>query len=164
MEQAHGISLENLVRLGTPMMHPTQLLDFMHSRVNKSQVVLAAIFDLLTSQCDRHAQVRGRGSAQETHPGHDELFPCLHDVRELLHAAVHCTPTPTLRCAQNIFLDEDGHVTLIDNERALYENHHCALDSILLPTTKKFAINVFENAWVNKFANWGNKASAAVSV
>lgn len=57
MEQADGISLENLVRLGTPMMHPNQLLDILHHKLNKTQVVLAAIFDLLTSQCDRHAQV-----------------------------------------------------------------------------------------------------------
>ncbi len=58
MEQAPGISLENVVRLGTPMMHPDQLLAFMHDTLNKTQVVLAAIFDLMTSQCDRHAQVR----------------------------------------------------------------------------------------------------------
>lgn len=58
MEQAEGISLENVVRLGTPMMHPNQLLDIMHS-LNKTQIIMSAIFDLLTSQCDRHAQVRG---------------------------------------------------------------------------------------------------------
>jgi hypothetical protein len=33
----------------------------------------------------------------------------------------------------------------------------CAVDSILLPTTKKFTINVMENAWVHKFKNWGDK-------
>jgi hypothetical protein len=58
MEQADGISLENLVRLGTPMMHPNQLLDIMHN-LNRTQLIMAAIFDLLTSQCDRHAQVGG---------------------------------------------------------------------------------------------------------
>lgn len=57
MAQAPGISLENLVRLGNPAMHPNQLLDFMSHKVNKTQVVLAAMFDLMTSQCDRHAQV-----------------------------------------------------------------------------------------------------------
>jgi hypothetical protein len=56
MEQADGISLENLVRLGTPMMHPNQLLDIMHN-LNRTQLIMSAIFDLLTSQCDRHAQV-----------------------------------------------------------------------------------------------------------
>ena len=61
-------------------------------------MVHAAIFDLLTSQCDRHAQ--------------------------------------------NLFIAEDGGIKLIDNERAFYENHWCAIDSILLPTTKKYAINV----------------------
>ncbi|GFH21239.1 uncharacterized protein HaLaN_18500 [Haematococcus lacustris] len=113
MEQADGISLENLVRLGNPMMHPNDLLDIMHNRLNKTQVVKAAIFDLMTSQCDRHAQ--------------------------------------------NIFIGESGHLTLIDNERALYENGWCAMDSIFLPATKKFTINVMENAWVNKFKNWGTK-------
>ena len=32
MEQAEGISLENIVRLGKPMMHPNDLLDIMHDR------------------------------------------------------------------------------------------------------------------------------------
>eukprot|EP00798_Chlamydomonas_sp_ICE-L_P020356 gene20356-27121_t len=53
MEEALGISLENVVRLGEPMMHPNQLLDIFHDTMNKTQ---AAIFDLMTSQCDRHAQ------------------------------------------------------------------------------------------------------------
>eukprot|EP00955_Chlamydomonas_euryale_P110014 365974-Chlamydomonas_euryale.AAC.6 len=30
----------------------------------------------------------------------------------------------------------------------------CAIDSILLPTTKKFTINVMENSWVHKFKDW----------
>lgn len=38
MEQAEGISLENLVRLGKPMMHPNDFLDIMHDRLNKTQV------------------------------------------------------------------------------------------------------------------------------
>jgi len=112
MEQAEGISLENVVRLGTPMMHPNQLLDIMHG-LNKTQIIMSAIFDLLTSQCDRHAQ--------------------------------------------NIFIDEAAGIMLIDNERALYENQWCGMDSILLPTTKKYTINVMENAWVLKFKDWGNK-------
>ena len=37
MEQAKGISLENIVRLGNPMMHPNQLLDIFHNTVNKTQ-------------------------------------------------------------------------------------------------------------------------------
>lgn len=49
---------------------------------------------------------------------------------------------------------------LIDNERALYENEWCAMDSILLPTTKKYVINVMENAWVHKFKDWGSKVRA----
>ena len=32
MEQAEGISLENVVRLGKPMMHPNDLLAIMHDR------------------------------------------------------------------------------------------------------------------------------------
>jgi len=113
MEQAEGISLENLVRLGDPMMHPNEFLEIMHDRLNKTRIVHAAMFDLLTSQCDRHAQ--------------------------------------------NIFIAEDGGIMLIDNERAFYENKWCAIDSILLPTTKKFTINVMENSWVHKFKDWGDK-------
>lgn len=45
-------------------------------------------------------------------------------------------------------------------QRAFYENQILAADSILLPTTKKYAINVMENAWIHKFANWGNKVRA----
>lgn len=39
-----------------------QVLDLLHNKLNKTQVVRAAIFDLLTSQCDRHAQVGARCS------------------------------------------------------------------------------------------------------
>ena len=39
----------------------------------------------------------------------------------------------------------------------------CAIDSILLPTTKKFSINVMENAWVHKFKDWGNKVGKGES-
>nr|BAF46293.1 hypothetical protein [Chlamydomonas reinhardtii] len=65
MEMVEGISLENLVRLGNPMMHPDDLLDILHNRVNHTQTVRAALFDLLTSQNDRHAQnifINGDGS------------------------------------------------------------------------------------------------------
>jgi hypothetical protein len=41
-----------------------QVLDLMHHKLNKTQVVLAAIFDLLTSQCDRHAQVSAQANIQ----------------------------------------------------------------------------------------------------
>ncbi|KAG1662705.1 hypothetical protein FOA52_014570 [Chlamydomonas sp. UWO 241] len=57
MEVADGISMENLLNKGTPTRVPEDaMLDLFHSRLNKTQVVRAAIFDLLTSQCDRHAQ------------------------------------------------------------------------------------------------------------
>lgn len=83
------------------------------------QVPRAAIFDLLTSQNDRHAQ--------------------------------------------NLFINPDGTLSLIDNERAFYENQHFAIDSILLPTTKKYTINVMENSWIHKFANWGDKVCEKAS-
>ncbi|KAL6755005.1 hypothetical protein V8C86DRAFT_2686314 [Haematococcus lacustris] len=57
MELIPGISLENFLHKGDPKrLPPEQVLDIMHHKLNKSQVVRAAIFDLLTSQCDRHAQ------------------------------------------------------------------------------------------------------------
>jgi hypothetical protein len=36
--QAEGISLENLVRLGKPMMHPNEFLEIMHNTINHTQV------------------------------------------------------------------------------------------------------------------------------
>jgi hypothetical protein len=62
-------------------------------QLNKTKVVRAAIFDLLTSQCDRHAQ--------------------------------------------NIFMSENGQLTLIDNEVALQSSwRNCGFDSILVPGTQ----------------------------
>lgn len=55
---------------------------------------------------------------------------------------------------QNIFIHEDGTLKLIDNERSLYSDQLHAADSVFLPTTKKYMINVIENAWVSKFRNW----------
>lgn len=113
MEMVDGISLENLVRLGNPMMHPNELLDILHNKLNHTQAVRGAIFDLLTSQNDRHAQ--------------------------------------------NLFINADGSLRLIDNERAFNDGGLLGADSILLPTTKKYTINVMENAWVHKYTNWGDK-------
>ena len=48
-------------------------------------------------------------------------------------------------------------------QRAFNENEHLGADSILLPTTKKYTINVMENAWVHKFVNWGDKVGGAAS-
>mmetsp|Transcript_5477 Transcript_5477/g.12120 ORF Transcript_5477/g.12120 Transcript_5477/m.12120 type:complete len:525 (+) Transcript_5477:133-1707(+) len=57
MEYADGVSLENFLHKGEPSRFPPPvILDLMHNKLNKTQVVRAAIFDLLTSQCDRHAQ------------------------------------------------------------------------------------------------------------
>ena len=79
-------------------------------RVNKTQVVHAALFDLLTSQCDRHAQVQVWMQVwmQKRDKCNPRAFPTL------------CVP---LSVTQNIFFAEDGGIKLIDNERAFYENH-----------------------------------------
>lgn len=59
MEYMHGISFENYLNKGLPKKAtPLEVIKMMHSQLNTTQVVMAAIFDLLTSQCDRHAQVR----------------------------------------------------------------------------------------------------------
>lgn len=55
-ELSPGVSLQNLVGAGAPPPAPGELLNLLQRRVNSSDVVLAAIFDLLTSQCDRHGQ------------------------------------------------------------------------------------------------------------
>jgi hypothetical protein len=61
-------------------------------------VVLAAIWDLLTMQCDRHGQ--------------------------------------------NVYIDEDGHLTLIDLDQSFGEAWRiCGYDSLFLPYSQKHAIN-----------------------
>lgn len=41
---------------GKPHLHPNILMDFMNNKMNKTELVQGAIFDLLFSQCDRHQQ------------------------------------------------------------------------------------------------------------
>ncbi|GIL79180.1 hypothetical protein Vretimale_16715 [Volvox reticuliferus] len=57
MEYVEGVSLENFLYRGIPRPLPLDTIaDMFNNRLNKTRVVRAAIFDLLTSQCDRHAQ------------------------------------------------------------------------------------------------------------
>lgn len=51
-----GVSAENFVHGGKPGVKSEALLEFMQTKLNSTQVVLAAVFDLLFSQCDRHGQ------------------------------------------------------------------------------------------------------------
>ncbi len=72
---------------------PSVVLDTMHNRLNKTQVVRAAIFDLLTSQCDRHAQVR---SARLGLLSHNSMGLCCTPSMPLgtpapLHLLTHIT-------------------------------------------------------------------------
>eukprot|EP00200_Dunaliella_tertiolecta_P002061 CAMPEP_0202342448 /NCGR_PEP_ID=MMETSP1126-20121109/3006_1 /ASSEMBLY_ACC=CAM_ASM_000457 /TAXON_ID=3047 /ORGANISM="Dunaliella tertiolecta, Strain CCMP1320" /LENGTH=474 /DNA_ID=CAMNT_0048933401 /DNA_START=1018 /DNA_END=2442 /DNA_ORIENTATION=+ len=56
-ELVNGVSMENFLQKGKPTrVPPPQVVDYFMNKLNKTQVVRAAIFDLLTSQCDRHAQ------------------------------------------------------------------------------------------------------------
>eukprot|EP00798_Chlamydomonas_sp_ICE-L_P012581 gene12581-15805_t len=56
-EYADGVSLENFLHKGPPRPFPPNvILDVLMHKLNKTQVLKAASFDLLTSQCDRHAQ------------------------------------------------------------------------------------------------------------
>ncbi len=41
---------------GKPHVHPNILMDFINNKMNKTELVQGAIFDLLFSQCDRHQQ------------------------------------------------------------------------------------------------------------
>ena len=51
MEVAHGTSMENFLHKGEPSRFPPgTVLDFLQNKLNKTQVVRGAIFDLLTSQ------------------------------------------------------------------------------------------------------------------
>ena len=54
MELADGISLENFFHKGSPSLVPPYVVwDYLHNKLNKSQIVPATIFDLLTSQVSR---------------------------------------------------------------------------------------------------------------
>jgi hypothetical protein len=78
-------------------------------RVNSTQVVLAAIWDLLTMQCDRHGQ--------------------------------------------NVFVDEQGGLTLIDLDQAFGDGWRvCGVDSLFLPTTQKYMINLLGYWYVMKWS------------
>ncbi|EFJ50201.1 hypothetical protein VOLCADRAFT_89086 [Volvox carteri f. nagariensis] len=57
MEYVEGVSLENVLFKGVPKRLPLETIaDLFNNRLNTTRVIRAAIFDLLTSQCDRHAQ------------------------------------------------------------------------------------------------------------
>lgn len=57
MQVAEGISMEGFLHRGTPSRFPpSAILDVLQNKLNKTRVIRGAIFDLLTSQCDRHAQ------------------------------------------------------------------------------------------------------------
>ncbi|KAG2490125.1 hypothetical protein HYH03_011431 [Edaphochlamys debaryana] len=57
MEYAEGVSLENFQYRGRPRMLDREThMEVFNNKLNKTRVLRAAIFDLLTSQCDRHAQ------------------------------------------------------------------------------------------------------------
>ena len=51
MEVATGVSMENFLHKGEPSRFPPAvILDLLHNKLNKTQVIRGAIFDLLTSQ------------------------------------------------------------------------------------------------------------------
>ncbi len=57
MELAPGISFEAILRnAAEPQVPRAVMANFLSERMNKSQVARAALFDLLTMQCDRHQQ------------------------------------------------------------------------------------------------------------
>lgn len=95
---ADGLSVQNIQEAGNPKSSPEFVLDLFTNRINHTAIKLAAIFDVMTSQCDRHQQ--------------------------------------------NIFMNEHGKVWAIDNDQVSGTAWRtCAFDSLLLPTTQKFAIN-----------------------
>jgi hypothetical protein len=79
MEMVEGVSLENLVRLGNPMMHPNDLLHILHDKINKTQVS--------DVQRRRHAYLC------------DPIRRCRHScavqwVITTMHATMHATMHP----------------------------------------------------------------------
>ncbi|KAG1668320.1 hypothetical protein FOA52_011217 [Chlamydomonas sp. UWO 241] len=88
MEEARGITLHAL-NWGR---HWRLTLELMQEKLNRTRVQIGAVWDLLTAQCDRHAE--------------------------------------------NVFVDEDGNIQLIDNDKALGVIAKCGYDSMLLPGTR----------------------------
>ncbi|GAX78973.1 hypothetical protein CEUSTIGMA_g6413.t1 [Chlamydomonas eustigma] len=52
---AEGVSVQNIQESGQPPMKPELMLDIFHT-INHTEIKLSALFDVLTSQCDRHQQ------------------------------------------------------------------------------------------------------------
>ncbi|KAL6763593.1 hypothetical protein V8C86DRAFT_2491886 [Haematococcus lacustris] len=53
---ADGVSVQNIQEAGKPPTPPHLILDLFTNRLNHTEVKMAALFDLLFSQCDRHQQ------------------------------------------------------------------------------------------------------------
>lgn len=56
MERAPGLSLNQLAYIHRKDMVENVILTLLQEKMNKTQVVRAALYDLLIAQCDRHAQ------------------------------------------------------------------------------------------------------------
>mmetsp|Transcript_3357 Transcript_3357/g.7341 ORF Transcript_3357/g.7341 Transcript_3357/m.7341 type:complete len:538 (+) Transcript_3357:145-1758(+) len=56
MERAQGVSLNQLSYITRKMFVQQTIMELLQAKLNKTRVVRAAMYDLLTSQCDRHAQ------------------------------------------------------------------------------------------------------------
>eukprot|EP00892_Ulva_mutabilis_P003338 jgi/Ulvmu1/1376/UM011_0104.1 len=115
MERAEGVSVAMLTQMASSRavqqareaLGDTAFDELLTKTLRSHDVVLAAIWDLLTMQCDRHAQ--------------------------------------------NVYVDEGGRVTLIDADQALGDGWRvCGVDSIFLPTTQKYMINLLGWAYVMK--------------
>ncbi|KXZ45058.1 hypothetical protein GPECTOR_59g667 [Gonium pectorale] len=121
MEYVDGISLENYLHKGKPRRQPLPVIaDMLNNRLNKSRVVRAAVFDLLTSQCDRHAQnifiqARVRRNAAQLLPAEDGNIKLIDNEASLMH---------------------------------MWKN--CGFDSVLVPTTQKQEIVRLANHFVIK--------------
>ena len=107
MERADGISINQLSYITRKAFVEDTIQSLLGDKLNQTRVVRAAIFDLLTSQCDRHAQ--------------------------------------------NVFINENGTITLIDNLQAMkYNWEKCSTDSIFLPGTQKNEVARFGGNMVFK--------------
>lgn len=56
MERAHGVSMHQIAYKSKFSYLKDTLLGLMHDRLNRTRIVRAAIYELLSSQCDRHAE------------------------------------------------------------------------------------------------------------
>lgn len=176
MEHAPGISMEGIIRnAATPQVPRDVMADFLNSRLNKSQVPLAAVFDLLTMQCDRHQQNILVDESGNLHLIDNEVR--LVCVWEFLHCRrLFCCEGGSERHGRALQARSAARHGLTRRRPLLPPNSaswqvifksvwpKCAFDSMLLPTSSKYQASHLGYGYVLKQHGRGGKSPTNSSV